>query len=266
MKKFFVSSDIEGTSGIVCWDETDFGKQRYDYFSRQMSRESAAACEGLIDAGADDVLVRDAHDSARNIHPDMLPMKARLMRNWESHPYSMMSGLDESFDGVVFTGYHSAVGWDTNPLSHTMNTHVTSILLNGEICSELMINALTASMLKVPVVGVTGDKGLCDWIRTVLPGVAVVPTIEGRGSATVSIHPDLAVERIREAMREAASGDFSGNVFPMPDRFEVTVRWREHYKAYGAAFYPGCKQTGPYEAVYTGANWMDVLCFMHWVL
>ena len=69
--KLYISADIEGTCGIVCWDETEYGTPRYEYFSRQMSREVAAACEGLIDAGAEDILVRDAHDSARNIHPDM---------------------------------------------------------------------------------------------------------------------------------------------------------------------------------------------------
>ena len=266
MKKFFVSSDIEGTAGIVCWDETEYGTPRYEYFARQMSRESAAACEGLIEAGADDILVRDAHDSARNIHPDMLPQKARLLRNWEGHPYSMMSGLDETFSGVVFTGYHSAVGWDSNPLSHTMSTRVTALTLNGEICSELMINSLTASMLGVPVVAVTGDKGLCDWMNTVLPNVATVPVVEGLGSASISIHPDLAVSRIREAVARAAKGDLSENLFPMPEFFTLNVRWRDHSKARAASFYPGCRQVDAYTAAFESDNWMDVLTFMHWVL
>ena len=266
MKKFFLSADIEGTAGIVCWDETEFGSPRYDYFANQMSAEVAAACRGLIDAGADDILVRDAHDSARNIRPDKLPIQARIMRNWERHPYSMMSGLDESFDGVVFTGYHSAVGWDTNPLSHTMTTRITEMTLNGQVCSELMMNCLTASMLGVPIVAVTGDRGLCEWITTVLPRVATVPVVEGRGNATISIHPELAVSRIQETVRAAASGDFSENLFPMPASFEMRVRWREHSKARSASFYPGCRQVGPYTAVYESDHWMDVLTFMHWAL
>ncbi len=265
-KKFYLSADIEGTCGIVCWDETEAGNPRYEYFARQMSREVAAACEGLIDAGAEDILVRDAHDSARNIHPDMLPERARIFRNWERHPFSMMSGIDPSFDGAVFTGYHSAVGMDTNPLSHTMNTKNVSVTLNGEICSELMINCLTAAYVGVPVIGVTGDKGLCAWIKTVLPDVAVVPVIEGVGSGSISIHPNVAVRRIRETIGAAARGDFSKNLYPMPRRFSFEVRWREHSRARGAAFYPGCRQTGPYTALYEADDWMDVLKFMHWVL
>ena len=93
MKKVYLSADIEGTCGIVCWDETEYGNPRYEYFSRQMSREVAAACEGALAAGAEDILVRDAHDSARNIRPEMLPLQARIFRNWERHPFSMMSGI-----------------------------------------------------------------------------------------------------------------------------------------------------------------------------
>ena len=266
MKKFYLSADIEGTCGIVCWDETEAGERRYEYFARQMSREVAAACEGLIAAGAEDILVRDAHDSARNINPELLPEKARIFRNWERHPFCMMSGIDSSFSGAVFTGYHSAAGMDTNPLSHTMDTKVVSLTLNGEICPELMLNCLTASYVGVPVIAVTGDKGLCDWIRGILPGVATVPVNEGMGSGSVSIHPNLAVKRIREAVENAAKEDFSKNLYPMPEHFRLEARWREHSKARSAAFYPLCRQSGPYSAVYEADDWMDVLKFIHWVL
>ncbi len=266
MKKVYLSADIEGTCGIVCWDETEFGNPRYEYFSKQMSREVAAACEGALAAGAEDILVRDAHDSARNIRPEMLPLQARIFRNWERHPFSMMSGIDSSFDGVVFTGYHSAVGMNTNPLSHTMNTRNTSVLLNGEFCPELLINSLTASYVGVPIACVTGDRGLCEWMEKKLPGVVTVPVVEGVGNGSVSIHPDLAVSRIRDGVQKALSGDLSKNLFPMPEHFALEISWREHSRARGAQFYPGCRQTGPYTALYEADDWMDVLKFIHWVM
>ena len=43
--KLFISSDIEGTAGIVNWKETKPGDQ-YGYFAGQMTKEVAAACEG----------------------------------------------------------------------------------------------------------------------------------------------------------------------------------------------------------------------------
>ncbi len=96
--------------------------------------------------------------------------------------------------------------------------------------------------------------------------MATVPVIEGVGNGTISIHPNLAVRRIRETVQAALSQDISANLYPMPEHFSLEVRYREHSRARGAQFYPGCRQTGPYTAVYEADDWMDVLKFMHWVL
>ena len=54
MKKLFISADIEGTAGIVNWNETERSVPHdYDYFANQMTREVAAACEGAHDAGVE---------------------------------------------------------------------------------------------------------------------------------------------------------------------------------------------------------------------
>ena len=39
MKKLFISADIEGTAGIVNWDETERSVPHdYDYFANQMKK------------------------------------------------------------------------------------------------------------------------------------------------------------------------------------------------------------------------------------
>ena len=87
MKKLFISADIEGTAGIVNWNETERSVPHdYDYFANQMTREVAAACEGAHDAGVEEIVVKDAHDSARNINPAKLPEYTRVYRGWARHP------------------------------------------------------------------------------------------------------------------------------------------------------------------------------------
>ena len=93
LNRIFLSADIEGTCGIAHWDETELGKPDYEPFRRQMTREVAAACQGALSAGAAEVLVKDAHDSARNIDPAGLPRGIRMNRSWSGDPLSMMSGL-----------------------------------------------------------------------------------------------------------------------------------------------------------------------------
>ena len=222
--------------------------------------------EVMFAGGAEDIFVRDSHDSARNIQPAMLPESVSIFRGWGRDPYSMMSGIDASFAGAIFTGYHSGAGMNTNPLSHTMNCQNNTVKLNGEICSELMMNCLTASMVGVPLACVCGDKGLCEWIASVIPGVATVPVLEGVGGGTISIHPDLAVKRIREAVKRAASGDLSANLYPMPDHFSLEINFKDHKRAHGAAYYPGCVMASDYTVAYEAADWMDALKFIHWVL
>ena len=87
MKKLFISADIEGTAGIVNWNETERSVPHdYDYFANQMTREVAAACEGAHDAGVEEIVVKDAHDSARNLNPAKLPEYTRVYRGWARHP------------------------------------------------------------------------------------------------------------------------------------------------------------------------------------
>ena len=266
MKKLFISADIEGTAGIAHWDETELGHGAYTYFQEQMSQEVAAACEGALEAGFDDILIKDAHSTGRNIIPRMLPEAARILRGWPKHLYIMMSGLDDTFDGVVFTGYHSAAQMPTNPLSHTMNGRNNYIKINGELCSELMMNCLTASMLGVPVYCVTGDKGLCDWIQSVNPNIKVVPVSEGHGNGSISIHPNVAIRRIRETVHEAVRQPKEACMFPMPEHFTVEINFKQHYDALSGSWYPGCVQTGARTVQYESDSYEDVLKFIYWVL
>ena len=264
--KLYISSDMEGTCGITAWDETNKGKDLYEHFRRQMSREVAAACEGATEAGATEILVKDAHDSARNIDPELLPQNVKIFRGWGRHPFSMMAGLDKTFDGVAMTGYHSAAEMDTNPLSHTMNTQNNFVKINGELCPELMMNSLTAAYLGLPVYCVTGDKGLCDFMNRHCPGTVTVPVNEGFGAGSVSIHPQLAIERIREGFKRALTVPKDGCMFPLPKDFYVEISFKEHFKALGAKWYPGCVQTGARTVAFEAKDYMDVLKFMYWVL
>jgi len=266
MRKLFISADMEGTAGIAHWDETEKGKPLYDHFAHQMSREAAAACEGALAAGYDEVLVKDAHDSARNINPAMLPVQARIFRGWGRHPFSMMAGLDESFSGVVFTGYHSAAGTNANPLSHTMNTRNNYVKINGELCSELRMNCLTAAYVGVPVYCVCGDKGLCEWVQSVNPNIETVPVSEGFGNGSVSIHPDAAVERIRETVERAARKSADDCMFPLPGHFCVEINFKTHPAATSASWYPGCTQKDAFTVSFEADDYLDVLRFFHFVL
>lgn len=264
--KLYLSADIEGTTGITLWDETENGHSRYAYFADQMTREVNAACVGATIGGFDDIIVKDAHDSACNLIPRNLPENVRIFRGWGSDYHGMMAGLDESFDGVMFTGYHSGAGMDTSPLAHTMNTKNNYVKINGIICPELMINSLTAAMYGVPVLLVTGDKGLCEWMKGMNPNIETVAVSEGCGRGSISIHPNKALRLIEEAAERAAKKDAKKCMFPMPEHFKVEISFKEHARAKNALAYPGVKPVSCGIVEYESDDYDSVLRMLDWVL
>ena len=179
----------------------------------------------------------------------------------------MMFGLDETFDGVVFTGYHSAAQMPGNPLSHTMNTQNNFVKVNGMLAPELMLNSLVASSLGVPVYCVCGDRGLCEWMNEINPNIATVPINEGTGAGALTLHPDVAVRRIRETVSAAiATKKKEDCMFPMSDKYHLEINFKEHFKAYEGGFYPGAKQTGSRTIEFECTDWLDAMRFLHFVL
>lgn len=261
MKKVYISADIEGTCGIVNWEETEAGNAYSDHFRAQMTAEVAAACRGALAAGADEIVVKDAHDSARNIYPDRLPKQVKLIRAWSRDPYSMMTGLDESFDAVFFTGYHSASGTGANPLSHTMSTDIIALRINGALTSEFNINSYIAEYFGVPSVLLTGDRGLCDAAKEFNPGITTVPVSEGRGGCSLSVHPARACELIEEAAAKALSAPKELCRIKMPEEFDAEVQLRRPQMAYRASFYPGARLIKPDTVGFKCRDFLDFLKF-----
>jgi D-amino peptidase len=269
MKRIYISADIEGSCGIADWKETELTESQGAYFRAEMTREAAAACEAAAEAGIEDIFLKDAHDSGRNIDPSALPERTRIMRAWTRDPYSMMAGIDGSFGGAMFTGYHSAAGSDGNPLAHTMSTSNMEVRINGRRASEFLINAYIAASFGVPPLLVAGDRALCEDALGICPRIEAVPVSEGRGNASISINPSLACRRIKEAASRAiaaVSADPRPFALELPKAFEVEIDFKQHYLAYRGSFYPGASKNGPYGVAFSSASWMEALTFLYFVL
>jgi len=266
MKRLYISADIEGVCGIADWKETDLADAQSTYFRAQMTREVGAACQAAVEAGVGEIFVKDAHGSGRNIDPQLLPDTVKLMRAWTRDPYSMMAGIDSSFDAVMLIGYHSGAGSDGNPLSHTMNTDNVRVLINGVEASEFLINTYTAASVGVPVILLSGDRQLCDRATALDPRIAAVAVSEGIGNASVSINPRVAVSRIKEAAAGALRAAERAKPIALPERFEVDIEFRQHFRAYRGSFYPGAERVSPLTVRFACAKWLDALTFLFWVL
>jgi D-amino peptidase len=259
--KIFISADIEGVTGATSWTETEKEHADYAEFREQMTAEVAAACEGALNAGATEIVVKDAHWTGRNLIASKLPHEVRLIRGWTLDPYSMMAGLDETFHAALMTGYHSRAGSDASPLAHTITGRVDYLKINNRYASEFLINSYTAGCLRVPVVFLSGDAGICQDASAFLPGLTTVAVMEGTGEATSSIHPALAVERIRSSVESALKGDVARCRVPMPQHFAAEVRFKGHTNARQASFFPGARLAEPHVVQFEADDYFEVLRF-----
>jgi D-amino peptidase len=243
--KVFISADIEGIVGTTSWEETGAGKPGYPAACQQMTAEVKAACEGAIAAGADYILVKDAHGSSRNIDITQLPACVELIRGGAGLPFSMAYGVDESFDAAFFVGYHSPAGFNENPLSHTYSTKTTCIKLNGKPCSEFMLYSWAAASVGVPTVLLAGDKALCEESTWLHPSLKTVAVKDGLGGCTRSMTPEVACQRIKEAAEAALKQDLSAaKCQTLPESFDLEITYKEHPVAVKMSFFPGCELIG----------------------
>ncbi len=264
--KVFISVDMEGITGVVNWEDVRRDGKDYDYFRQIMTKETNAAIEGALEAGATDILVRDSHGSARNILPEMLNRKANLLRDWSGGYKSMMEGIDETFDCAIFVGYHAKAGTPNAILKHTMSSkNIRDVSINGNSLPEAGMNALMAGYYGVPVAFVAGERALCDQTKELLGAVETVAVKEGIGTAALNLHPEVARERIREGVKKALLnlGQYKPYTLEAPYTLVVTLKHEElvHEKS----FYPGAERTGDWELTYKSDDIMDIMKAFRWM-
>ena len=155
--KIYISADMEGVVGVVTNEQ--LGPQGFEYarFREFMTQEVNAAIEAAFEAGATEIVVSDSHGNGQNLLIEKLPKNILLVRSWP-RPLMMMQGIDETFAGAIFIGYHSGT---TNPQgvrAHTISSaRLADVRLNNISMPKAGINAAIAGHFNVPVIMVSGD-------------------------------------------------------------------------------------------------------------
>ncbi|MFE6981289.1 M55 family metallopeptidase [Streptomyces griseus] len=202
--KLLISVDMEGVSGIVHPAETN--PERYDYQRGRelMTADANAVIAGVLDADPTaDVLVADAHGTFRNLLPEQLDRRARLVRG-KPRALNMLAGLDAETDAALFVGYHVRAGEGPGVLAHTMNGEILDVRVAGRSLGEIGLNAAMAGHLGVPVVLLSGDDAACAELTELVPAAVTVPVKEALGAAAaVTLHPEEARDRLRRAAADA---------------------------------------------------------------
>ncbi|OON92926.1 MAG: hypothetical protein ATN31_07605 [Candidatus Epulonipiscioides saccharophilum] len=257
--KIYISADIEGISSISTWQESDMTAS--PEAKARMTKEAKVACEAVIECGAKEILLKDAHGYGKNIYHEDLPKQVKLMNGWANHPYNMIEGIDNSYDGIVFLGYHSPAGSIYSPLSHTLDTKLSKVKLNGRVASEFLIYHTLSNYLNVPTLLVTGDGGLIREVNELDPDIETVAVKEGFAGAVISNHPDVTCQNIKEAIKRGFENKDSLDM-KVAKNFVLEVSFKEHKNAYKYSFFPKVKQIDSHTVKLESKDYFDILTFL----
>src|SRR5574339_376104 len=212
--KILIATDMEGITGVTIWDQVTPGHAEYARFRKLMTQDVNAAIRGAFDGGADEVVIADGHWHGSNILVEELDPRARLNTGSPS-PFSMMQGIDESVDGVMFVGYHARNGSPNAILDHTWSSRtVANVWLNDILTGEYGLNGALAGHFGVPVIMVSGDQTACAQVTELLGDMetAVVKQATSRFAAEC-LAPQVTQETIclsaERAVQRLAAGDVS---------------------------------------------------------
>lgn len=264
--RIYISVDMEGIAGVVTGDQLGPPGFEYERFRGFMTNETLAAIEGARAAGATEFVVSDSHGNGESLLIEKFPKDVTIVRAWP-RPLAMMQGIDESFSGVLFVGYHAST---TNPQgvrAHTMSSAtLADVKLNGVSVPEAGLNAAIAGHFGVPVLLVTGDDAIAAEASRLLPGVetAVVKWALGFHSAR-TLTPEASCDRIREAARKAVAGWKDRKPYRIAEPVVLDLRFKNYRPAELLAYLPGIERTDAHAIRFHARDMLEVSRFLEFV-
>ena len=225
--KFVVAVDCEGVACTVGSPGASLNESRDLEFAKlQATREANACAQGFFDAGAEQVIVWDNHNGSLNLHYDLLDERCDIALGVGfAHRFP---GLDPSFAGVAFIGYHAMDNTADAVICHTFSSATYQYMkINDTEVGEMAIDGAVAGAREVPVIFVASDdKGTAE-AKAFFQAVETVTTKDALGwNAAISKHPQRAVAEIRTGARAAAErlSEFAPFRFAEPLSLEIRYK------------------------------------------
>ena len=262
-KKIYISADLEGVVGVVTGEQLGPDGFEYQRFREFMTAELNACIDAARAAGATEFLISDSHGNGQNLLIEQLPTDVMVIRSFP-RPLGMMEGIDDTFDGVIFLGYHSSAANKRGVRAHTMSSaNVIDIRLNGISMSEGSMNAAIAGHFGVPVIMISGDDVAVAETQVIVGDMegAVVKWAKGFHSAQ-TLTPDAAYEVIRTRTKSAVDriDDFEPYVLETPIELELTLK---HYRPVELLGYlPNVERVNSHTIRFVGKDILEISSFL----
>jgi D-amino peptidase len=265
--KIYISADMEGVVGAVTGEQLSPTGFEYQRFREFMTQEVNAAIEAAFEAGATEITISDSHGNAQNLLIEKLPKNVLLVRGFP-RPMVMMQGIDETFDGVIFLGYHAGTTNPNGVRAHTFSSaRLTDVRLNNVSMSEGSFNAAIAGHFNVPVIMVSGDDAAVKEVSAVVGDVegAVVKWNYGFHS-TKTMMPEAAYALIREKVKKAIGRINDLKPYKLKTPVQLDVRFKNYRPSEVLSYLSMVERTDAHSIRFSGKDMIEVSKFMEFIL
>ena len=262
--RILIVTDMEGVGGVNNADEQLLpGQRRFEETHRLLVGELNAAVEGVLGAGASEVVVWDGHNGSRALSVDDIHPKAKLIQGRPTPATYYLS--DKLYDGILFIGQHAMAGAKDGVLAHSQSFTVQNIFINSRPVGEIGQVAAIAGYFGIPVIMLAGDQAACDELLALQAKAETVAVkkLMGKASTLSLSHAETrsriqtAARRAVERLREFAPWRIEG---PIELKFEY---YPEASGSSSAALSTETKQLLPRTVIYRGRNVLEA--FQQWL-
>ncbi|HET8783582.1 MAG TPA: M55 family metallopeptidase [Pyrinomonadaceae bacterium] len=264
--KIYISADMEGITGVVTGEQLGPTGFEYARFREFMTQEVNAAIEGAVAGGATDIVISDSHGNGQNLLIEKLPSNVLLVRSWP-RPLGMMQGIDETFAGAIFIGYHTGTTNLEGVRAHTLSSaRLTDVRLKGVSVSEAGINAAIAGHFNVPVIMVSGDDAVVKETTSLLGNIegVVVKWASGFHSAKTMM-PQASNVLIRDAALRAVKRLRDFKPYKLAGPIELDVRFKNYRPAEVLSYLSIVQRPDAHSIRFVGKDMIEVSKFLTFV-
>jgi D-amino peptidase len=264
--KVFLMTDIEGVAGVSSHAIHSYPEGKYYEQARaRLTREVNAAVDGLIHAGATQVLVADGHGPG-GICFDLLHPKALLLHGRPITREQLLCPIWEH-DAVAMVGQHARSGVADGNQNHTFDSRkIDWMKVNDRVVGETLYLAIWAGLQNVPVIFLSGDAAACAEAEADVPGIQTAVVKWGQGAnSEISLSAPAAHELIRTRIQEAVEAHRRNPVQPvrLEEPYSLTIRWFSTQSADEAESASGCERLDGKTILYRSSRLLDVLKRQH---
>jgi D-amino peptidase len=236
--RIYIVTDLEGASGVYKFAQTrEAGNPLGEKAKEYLMGDIEAVVRGLRSANVFDIVVLDGHGSQAFVPHLMAPGAKYITGKPRPGP---LTGLDDSFAGLIQLGAHAMMGTPDGVLCHTQSSRSENrYWYNGVESGELAQCAAIAGHYDIPTIMVTGDEATCREAAKFFGSNCIAVAVKrGISREAAELYP---FDETRQALYEGARRAVAAIPQCQPYKLSLPIQAKKEYLVFDSPAGPGRK-------------------------